>query len=142
MYITLSDIKSEVDRLARLIGAPEGYLPTYGHTEDGARPHIEVDPSGYHYVVVERGQELERITTTDIDELLSTIFASVTFSLACDYELRHRKANQDSRRLMFRRQIDLLSILSPEWAVREGERHEEILLRHPFDDASDKRVGH
>ncbi len=41
---TLAGIKSEVDRLAAMIGAT-GYhaLPTFGHTEDYARQHIEVD---------------------------------------------------------------------------------------------------
>jgi hypothetical protein len=54
MY-SLREIKSEVDRFAKKIRAPESLLPTYGHTRDAARPHIEVDARGYHYVIVERG---------------------------------------------------------------------------------------
>jgi hypothetical protein len=51
---------SEIDDLAQRIGASGLILPTYGRSEDFARPYIEVDDSGYHYVVVERGQEMER----------------------------------------------------------------------------------
>jgi hypothetical protein len=58
--LSLEEIKSEIDDLAQRIGASGLILPTYGRSEDFARPHIEVDDSGYHYVVVERGQEMER----------------------------------------------------------------------------------
>ncbi len=59
--MTLSEIKAEVDRLATQIGALGYVLPTYGSSEDGARPRIEVNARSYHYVIVESGQELERL---------------------------------------------------------------------------------
>ena len=132
--MTLSEIEAEVNRRAAKVGATGYVLPTYGRTEDGARPHIESDSRGYHYVVVERGQELRRDTTSDLDELLYQVFESVTFSLACDYEGRHRVAGQDSRRLLFARQLQLLSMLSPAWAEREARDHQRILQQHPFND--------
>ena len=131
---TLSEIEAEVNHLAAKIGATGYVLPTYGRTEDGARPHIESDARGYHYVVVERGQELRRDTTDDLEELLYHVFESVTFSLACNYEVRHRVAGQDSRRMMFARQIHLLSLLSPAWAEREARDHQRVLQQHPFND--------
>lgn len=132
--LTLLELESEVDRLAVKIGASGYILPTFGHSEDGARPHIEVDSSGYHYVVVERGQELTHLTTNDLDELLFKIFEGVTFSLACEYELTRRIESQDCRRILFQQQVDLLSKLFPHWGERESHRHEEILQQHPFDD--------
>jgi len=134
--LTLPEIKSEIDRLANKIGAAGYDLPTYGHTEDGARPHIESDSRGYHFVVVERGQELRRVTTPDLDELLETIFLGVTSSVSFRYELAHRVEAQDCRRIAFQHQIELLSLLSPSWAERESKRHNEILRKHPFDDCS------
>jgi hypothetical protein len=138
---SLAGIKVEVDRLAAMIGAT-GYhaLPTYGHTKDFARPHIEVDSRGYHFVVVERGQERERFTTRELDDLLYHIFQNVTFSLAIDYELAHRVETQDCRRLAFERQIELLAQLSGRWASREAKEHERILREHPFDDCSGVRA--
>ena len=139
---SLTEIKADVDRLAAMIGAT-GYhaLPTYGHTEDFARPHIEVDSHGYHFVVVERGQVLDRFTTREPDDLLCRIFQGVTFSLAIDYELAHRIETQDCRRLGFQRQVELLSQLSKRWAEREAEEHERILREHPFDDYSGIRAS-
>jgi hypothetical protein len=132
---TLVEIKHEVDRLARVIDA-SGHcaLPTYGRSEDCARPHIEIDQRGYHFVVVERGQELSRFTTADSNDLLYRIFETVTFSIACDYELANRINTQDSRRLLFHRQVSLLSKLSEDWGQRCAHRLELILEEHPFND--------
>ncbi len=52
----------------------------------------EVDSAGYHYVVIERGQEQSRYSTADFDDLLYQIFQSITFSLACEHESAHRVA--------------------------------------------------
>lgn len=133
--ITLAEIEQRIRELARSIDAPDWILPTYGHSEDGARPHIEVEETGrMHYIVVERGQEIERITLVDLDDLLYRVFQSVTFSLACQFELNHREPKQDFRRIMFAKQVDLLGKLSPKWADRDAERHAEILKNHPFRD--------
>ena len=131
---TLAEIEADVHRLAGRIGASGYVLPTYGDTADGARPHIESDANGYHYVVVERGQELRRDTTDDLDELLYLVFETVSFGLACDYELAHRVPGQDFRRLLFARQSELLASLSPTWAERESRAHQLILHRYPFED--------
>jgi Immunity protein 63 len=138
--MTLNEIKAQVDLLASRVGASGYILPTYGRTEDGARPHVEVDPRGYHYVVVERGQELERLTTNDLDELLYTIFKSITFSLATDYELKRRMEDQDCRRILFQRQVELLSVLSPQWGERELRNHKQTLQQHPYDDNASIRA--
>jgi len=139
--ITLNQIKAEVDKLASQIGASGYILPTYGHSEDGARPHIDVDSRGYHYVVVERGEEFQRITTNDLDTLLYNIFEHVTFDLACKYELERRVVGQDFRRLMFQRQVELLSMLSPRWGETESQEHEKILQQNPYDDNASLRAA-
>jgi hypothetical protein len=132
--LTLDAVKSEVDRLAAKIGASGYILPTYGRSEDLARPHIEVDSRGYHLVVVERGKERNRVTTTDLDELLRHIFDSVTFTLACRYELEHRVEEHDCRRLIWQHQKDLLQRLSSRWAALHAQQIEEILRKHPYND--------
>jgi len=138
---SLAEIKTEVDRRAALIGAAGRHsLPTYGRTEDGARPHIEVDSRGYHFGVVERGQEQERFTTCEVDELLCRIFQGVTHELAFACERAHRVETQDCRRLAFQRQIELLSKLSPGWGQREVQEQERILREHPFDDIAPIRA--
>jgi hypothetical protein len=131
---TIVEIKSEIDRLAAVIGASGHDLPTYKHSADAGRPHIEVADYSYHYVIEERGQEISRFTTTDLDELLFQTFRDTTFRLACNFEVKHRVEMQDCRRIMFDHQVHLLSLLSPAWAAREAGEHKKILADSPFDD--------
>jgi hypothetical protein len=133
--MNLREIQTEVERRAAVIGAPAALLPTYGASEDLARPHVEVDGRGYHLVVVERGVEVSRATTRDLDELLFLVFRTVTSTLAGDHELVHCVEDRDPRRVLFARQLELLARLSAAWAKREAAEHESILRAHPFDDA-------
>lgn len=132
--LTLSEIETRVNELAKVIGAPQGILPTYGYSEQTARPHVEVGSAAYYHVTAERGRETSRHAAVDIDELLYRIFADVTFELAVKHELAHRIETQDPRRILFQHQEELLSVLSPRWSRREAQEHEKILKRHPFDD--------
>lgn len=131
--LSLDQIRSHIDGLAVRIGAPPHTLPTYGHSEDFARPHIESDHA-YHFVVVERGEEYERRTTRDFDELLYWVFAAVTFEMACQFELKNRVPAADFRRLLFRTQLDLLAELDQRWRNRCKAELLEILSAHPFSD--------
>jgi len=132
--LTLFEIKSRVDELAQKIGAPQSLLPAYGHSNPNEGAHVEVGTLTYYYVITERGQETSRYAAFDLDELLYKIFANVTFELAIKYELAHRIETQDSRRIHFQRQVELLSALSSAWAKREEKEHQEILQRYPFDE--------
>ena len=134
MTLPLTEIKSRVKKLAAVIAAPAETHPTFGRSEQSGRPHIEVDSKGYHFVIAERGQELERHTTSDIDELFYTIFRWITFELAVKHELAHRIQGQDVRRVLFAYQQNLLSRLSPAWGERRKQEHEQILQKHPFND--------
>jgi hypothetical protein len=129
--LTLVEIRAEIERRAAIIGASGNQLPTYGRTDDFARPHIEVDSRGYHRVVVERGVELNRITTPDLEELLYHVFSSITFSLTA---YAPRVKGEDARRQIFRVQVELLAKLNPKWAAREDQKHRRILEENPFID--------
>src|SRR3954447_3869095 len=82
----LDDVRTRVTELARMIDAPASSLPTYGHTLDGARPHIEAVGSLLYFVVVERGVELVREPYSQLDKLLERIFAGVTSEMASSFE--------------------------------------------------------
>ena len=140
MLLTFPEIKAEVDRLAKIIGAMQEVLPAYGFSAQDGRPHIDIDSQGYCYLVLDKGVVCDCLITNDIQELLYKIFANVTFELSSKYELSHRVKNQDFRRIMFKNQVELLSRLSPKWAERELQEHAEILKRHPFDDYASIRA--
>lgn len=132
--ISLTSIQQSIESLAERISAPVDLLPTYGRSIDGAHPHIEVDARGMHFVVIERGCELERKTTRDLDELLCWVFDSVTFSMACSFELKNRISGQDSRRLMWQHQLELLRRLNESWSCKRENEIQKILLKNRFND--------
>jgi hypothetical protein len=133
-YLSLVEIERSVDDLARLIGAPRDELPTYGYSRDSAYPHIEQDMSGYHYVIVERGQERERRTTKDIQELLYWVFEAVTSSMSFRYEARNRQEGKDCRRMAFKMQEELMTALNPLWGDAIRSEHAQLLESYPYDD--------
>ena len=54
---------------------------TFGNQEDLAKPNIEVDGLlNFHFIIVERGNELERRITKNLDDLLYWIFESPNLS--------------------------------------------------------------
>ena len=135
------NIRKRVKELAGQINAPKNLLPTYGYSIDGAHPHIEIGKNGLlHYVVIERGHEFKRRTTDNLDELLYWIFSGVTFTMAGKFELENRIENKDFRRILFKKQEELLSILNESWGQKEHEEHLQILKSHPFDDLAGPRV--
>lgn len=135
---TLPEIEAEVQKLAQRIGTTANVV-TYGYSRDGGYPHIEVDSAHYHYVAVERGREIKRLSTSELDELLYWVFADTTHSMAFTYELKHRIEDQDPRRIAFAKQIELLGIISPVMAARRADEIEGILKRYPY---NDERIRH
>jgi hypothetical protein len=134
MFASLSDIQNEVERRARVIGASGDSLPTYGRSEDFGRPHIEIDSRGYHYVNEERGNEVSRRTTQDLDELLYFALRAGAFAVASRYAVKHSVKGQDFRRPLFQRKVELLTQLSPAWGERCSKELEAILVENPFVD--------
>jgi hypothetical protein len=141
MTKTVTEIQNIVNQLAERINAPKYLLPTFSSPIGDATPNIEVDNLGlYNYVISERGEEYERKITSDLNDLLYWIFASVTFSMACDYELKNRIDEKDFRRIMFAKQEDLLGVLNKDWKEKERKGHQSILNNNPFDDLAGLRA--
>ena len=138
---TLREIEDDVNSLAVRIGASANDLPSYGRSRDFAYPHIEVSDGQYHYVVIERGQEIDRKSSTDYNDLLYWIFSDATHNLAFDYELKNRIEDQDCRRIAFPKQVQLIGEISTAMADRKRNEIEAILLRAPYDDEPTKRVN-
>ena len=141
IFLGLREIKTKVDNLADIINAENMDLPAYGKTRD-VGPHIEVDSLGYHYVLAEKGDELSRETTTEIQELLFLVFDSITSGMSFSYELKNRIQTQDSRRIAFHKKIELLDKLNPEWAKRAKKKIDEILCKYPYDDNAGLRADY
>jgi len=95
---------------------------------------VEFNNGQYHYIVTERGFELHKKTTTDPNELLRWLVIDLTRAEAQDYELRHRNNNEDSRRQLFAKHIELLRSIDLAWAEKQKKYYNEILAKYPFND--------
>lgn len=127
MIFNRNIVESRVKDLAKLIGAPKHLLPTFGFSEQSGLPHIEITGDIYHFVVCERGSEFNRKTTKDLKELLFWIFDSVTFSMACDLELKNRRNDEDFRIQLFQIQEDLISKIDDDYAMTLKNKHDKLL---------------
>ena len=126
--------------MALRINPPASAMPTYDNFRDDGTPNIEVSNSVYYYRARDRDTETMNQQTADLNLLLYWIFRDITFSMACKYELTFRNYNQDSRRIMFKRQVELLTQLSPEWGERGAREQAKILEQSPFNDDYDARA--
>jgi hypothetical protein len=102
-------------------------------SHDGT-PHVEYEGRTFFYVVTERGQEYERRETDYPDELLYWLAQHAASAAASDWELRHRREGEDSRRQCFQLEVELLAKVSNRWAERARKKQEQILRDHPFRD--------
>ncbi|MGE5375784.1 MAG: Imm63 family immunity protein [Bacteroidota bacterium] len=141
MMLKLFEIEVLVNELAQKIGAPQNMLPTYGYSEQTSRPHIEVGSTAYYYVVAQSGQEVRRYTALEVDELLYNIFSDVTFALSMMYAENNRLENQDIRRVGYPKQIELLTLLSPQWGEKMAQDQAQLLQQAPFDDYGSVRAA-
>lgn len=99
-------------------------------------PHVEQVAGALHYVVTERGRELQRRVAASEDELLYWLLLDVVRGIAMHVEAPRRRRGEDGRRRYFAREVELLSRLHSEWAARRKEEQAQILSRYPFRDAS------
>ena len=137
----LNEIEKEVKRLTTLISASENDLPDFnGKFLANLRPNVRADAAGYHYIISERGQVISHVIARDPDELLFLIFKDVVFTVATRYELAHRVAGQDSRRIWFAKEVELLARLQPAWSEAIRQHQQAVLEKHPFDDMSSERA--
>jgi hypothetical protein len=130
-------IQKEVARIGKLLCGDDkpAYLFTVASapTHSGA-PHVEIVGDEYHFVVAERGLEFERQKTRNVDDILYWLVEGDVGGLARTWELKNRIEGQDSRRLWFKKEIELLEKVNPEWATRKEAEQKQVLAEHPFND--------
>jgi hypothetical protein len=114
-------------------------LPTYGYSEETGKPHIEADGTFYYYVQSERGGEFLRWRSDSFDELLFVIFRDVVRAFNSKEPRGLKVEGRDQRRDWFQQNIELMAILSEQWAERLAEFQRRLLELFPFDDDSDLR---
>ncbi|HEY4875610.1 MAG TPA: Imm63 family immunity protein [Puia sp.] len=135
MKSNLNSIKEMIDAYAEKINATKNLLPTYGNWKE-YHPDVDIDENGQlYYQIYERGQQLRNDFAYDEDDLCFRVFAGITYTMATEYALKNKVANQDFRRTWFAKQEELLGELNEKWKERQHKEHEAILRFHPFNDS-------
>ena len=131
---SISTIRKQVRKYGELIDAPS-HLLSIRTTSDGfGTPYIEIDEKGYNYVVSERGTEFERRHSKDVTKVLYWILKDIVFILASEYEIENRRSDEDFRRILFAKKIELMEILDHNYAKWLRAELDKILEEHPFED--------
>ncbi len=134
---SLLDLKSTYLAIAKQLNAPPELIRFDETPQHDGSPHIESDGIQFAYVTTERGDEYERKYTTNEDDILYWLVCELTGKMASRFELTHRILNQDSRRMLFEKHIELLGRVHPEWRNRLQSEYQAILAQHPFQDTVD-----
>lgn len=111
----IARLQAEVNRLAAMLNAPAIEVGIVLKNDDR---NIYIDDDGrYHYDYWERGrQKFDRVG--DIDEALYWFAKDAAFDVGGFFAARHSAPQQDSRRLLWAKQFELLNRLNPRWAKR------------------------
>ncbi len=59
---------------------------------------------------------------------------SIVFMIGSDYELKNRKNNENFRRQLFAKEIELMEQLDSKFAQWKKEELDKILEEYPYDD--------
>lgn len=134
--MNIEEVKNYIYKLGTKIGLEKNskLYPFFSESEqvfnDG--PSVYVDNTGYHYVVMERGKINKIIESVEIDDIIYTIFESITFSLASEYEASHRRIGEDSRKQLWEKQLELLGKINERFAEKCKQEIDRILKIAPY----------
>lgn len=70
---------------------------------EGASMYID---DKYHYIIMERGRMYQHYESTALEDILYPLCKNITSSLAQGFEVKHRKKEEDFRKLMWEKQLE------------------------------------
>lgn len=132
----IKEIRSKVLKIGQQIGLNENstLYPMFSEPDkvfnEGAS--IYVTSAQYHYIIYERGNISKHYKSEKIEDILYPLFKSITIVLASKYELKHRNGHEDTRRLRWKKQLELLKIIDIEFYEKRKKVIEEILKTFPY----------
>lgn len=140
--MTIEEIKNYVLKLGRNIGLNDEstLYPMFSKTSNvfNEGNSIYVENSKYYYVVMERGKVNKCYESDELEDVLYSLFESITFEMASNYELQHRVEGEDSRELIWKKQLELMEKVNKKFFIKCQIEIEEILKIAPFNDGNEK----
>lgn len=130
----LDELAREYDRLCQRVKPSEFPYTFLTERQDVGSPHVEFADGEYHYIVTERGLELDRKSTADTREILYWMLYDLTFWMGVSFELKNRIEGPDCRRVIFARQMELMKRADESMAERLELHITKTLAANPFVD--------
>lgn len=130
----IKQLQIAYNALCQRIDPMEGEYTILTEREDVGVPHVEFENGQYHYIVTERGLDLSRRSTADIDEILYWMLYDLTFWMGSAFEFKNRVEGPDCRRMMFAHWLEQMQKADQAMADRLKLDIERILAENPFVD--------
>jgi len=92
------------------------------------------DELGYHYAYSEKGKVRTHRISNDLFDASYWIFSDYIFQMALKYATRHQIPDQDFRRLLFAKELELFKVLGPNYLKRAEIAIDEVLKQEPYRD--------
>jgi hypothetical protein len=134
MIDELRSLQSEYNALCQRVEPSGGEYTFLTEREDVGVPHVEFIDGKYHYIVTERGLDLETRSTADRSEILYWMLYDLTFWMGVAYEFKNRVDGPDVRRVIFAHWLDLMKKADQAFADRLKIHIAETLTKNPFVD--------
>lgn len=98
--------------------------------------HCYADEEGYHYVYSERGTVWKHEITYDLFAITYWVIQPNIFTMSCEYELNNRIDTQDSRRIIFQKELQFFEAMGQEYLNRILSEINCTLIKYPYHDKS------
>lgn len=128
MKETIKDIERKYFEYAEIISAPKKYLHFYETPQHDGGPHIEYEGEELLFVHTEKGNRYSEKRSKNPEEILYWFMSELTFAMACEFEVNHRKEDQDFRIQLFARQEKLMSMINIKWGIEIKKKNDSNLL--------------
>jgi hypothetical protein len=134
---SIYDIEKQVNELLKRTEVKDFRLKIfYGNPLSQETLFVNIFGEGYIFGYHERGQIETIIRTDDVEELKYHIIKQIILEEASEFEFKNRIKYQDSRRLRFRRGLELMGKINYIFYNKLLEDINLILKQSPYDDSS------
>lgn len=102
--------------------------------KDAEGTYAYSDGVSYHYVFTEKGEVTSHKISDNLFELSYWIYDDQVFNIAFKYAKNNKENNQDLRRLLFAKEMELLGLIGENYRKKCEITIEEILKISPYND--------
>lgn len=130
----INEIRDLLIEYGKKINAPQELLKVFIGPQPDGTPYITITSNEYYYTIEERGTIFQERKTKDIDLLLYWLINDIVFKISTEYDSDHIVKNQDGRRSMFEKELNLLRKIKKEWYEKRKQEIEKTLINAPYRD--------